>query len=224
MKSTLLFLLLPVFLFAQNVKSSRDTIMNDGEKFIRFSEVIYEDGRRVTEEAPMDSVEIAKVNENEVRRIANEISELSIRGLERKRAGQIIQNKARKVKDVSGVDVLDSIGFALFEKISDIDWQLVGIDTAPVEVDLNRGPNNFRLNIRGQNFKVVVYNEYWLQIVDLYGKNNDLDLFLWNGAYVSPDYRVIMQAKGKKSERATREVSAPPTKTKKKQTTISKRN
>lgn len=224
MKSTLLFILLPIFLFAQNVKSSRDTIMNDGEKFIRFSEVIYKDGRRVTEEAPMDSVEIAKVNENEVRRIANEISEPSIRAMERKRAGQIIQNKAKKVKDVSGVDVLDSIGFALFEKISDIDWQLVGIDTAAVEVDLNRGPNNFRLNIRGQNFKVVVYNEYWLQITDLYGKNNDLDLFLWNGAYVSPDYRVVMQAKGKKSERATREVSAPPTKTKKRNTTISKRN
>lgn len=224
MKSTLLFLLLPVLLFAQNVKSSRDTIMNDGEKFIRFSEVIYEDGRRVTEEALMDSVEIAKVNENEVRRIANEISELSIRVLERRRAGQVIQNKAKKVKEVSGADVLDSIGFSLFEKIKDIDWQLIGIDTAPVEVDLNRGPNNFRINIKGQNFKVIVYNEYWLQIADLYGKNNDLDLFLWNGAYISPDYRVVLQAKGKKSERTTREVSAPSTKTKKKQTTISKRN
>lgn len=225
MKQVVFFLLLVTQFVGYSQKVTFDTsyISSNNGKFVRYSEVRYEDGRVVTEQAPMDSTEISRVYERDILTLAAQVSEKNIQALERKQASALIHAKSKKIKEVSGADILDSVGYPIFQKLQTVEWKMTGIDTNAIDVDLKRNAANFVISIKGKNFKTTIYNESWIQIQDLYGKGVDCDLFLWRGVYMSADMRLALVAKSLKGEKATKAVLKAPSSTKTKTGTVSRR-
>lgn len=201
MKNIIFFLFFTASAFGQNVTFDTSYIVPMGEKFLRHSEVIYEDGRKVVEDAPMDSLEVARVYTNDVYNIANQVSDAAIKGMDRRRALNLIAAKRSKILSVSGADIADSIAIPIMKKISNLEWIATGIDTIPIAVDFKKTSKKNQLVIGGKKFDVLILSEKWIHVIDLYGKGKSEDFFLYGGSYVASNYGIILSVKAIKKDR-----------------------
>ena len=199
MKYTFLLVFLPAIIAAQSVVFSHDTIINDGSRFIRQVQIAYDNGQKTETATSMDSLTLTKTYETGIRQAANQVSESNILSMGRRQAAGNFRAESARISNLSGANILDSIGFGVFEKLKNLEWVLSGIDTIPLRVEIGRNQTDFYITIKKSAFRVFFYADNWIQIPDLYGKGIDQDLFLWRGAFVSPDYRIILSATGIKS-------------------------
>ena len=195
MKYTFFLFLFPVLLAGQSVVSSKDTLVRDGERFSLKTETVYDNGRTSTTSTSMDTMDVYKNYVNAIYTLSNQVSDAAVAALNRKFAEKNMLSQSEKIKDMCAVSVIDSIEQSVYEKIKPLSWQISGLDTSAVPAVIGKNGIGFYLEIKNSKFKIHLFNERWIQLVDLYGKGVNLDLFLWRGAFVSPDYRIILSAK-----------------------------
>lgn len=195
MKYTFFLFLFPVLLVGQSVVSSKDTLIRDGERFSLKTETVYDNGRTSTTSTSMDTLDVYKNYVNAIYSLSNQVSDAAVAALNRRFAESNMLSQSDKIVEMCGVNVIDSIETSVYNKIKPLTWKLTGVDTAAVPVQIEKDGIGFYMQIKSAKFKVHLFNERWIQLVDLYGKGVNLDLFLWRGAFVSPDYRIILSAK-----------------------------
>lgn len=200
MKNIIILLLLPILCQAQRIDTAY--VIHVDDRFILHSEISYEDGRKVVEDTPMDSVKLALTFARDVYSVASKVSTAAITVLERR---DVVANsiaKRDKIKLITGADILDMIGAQVMKIMEPLSWEM-RVDTTiyPASFSLTNGKPTVTVN--GNTLDIYCYNESWFRVLNFYGNGRDEDFFLFRGVYVNLGYNIIFAAINKiKQEKA----------------------
>lgn len=212
MKKTLILLLLPALLRAQDIVSDTTYVVPvQGGGFNQVKETTYETGRQVTTLIPYDTVQIISLYIGLAQSKANDVASAAVAAIARQRAVKQIRDYDQGVTAIAGFSSADSIARQIFAKHlagKTLEWDSAGV-VIPAEVN-PRPAGGYNLRINGVNNRLNLFDRRWLRVRNYPAQGTDTDLWLYRGEYTSFDGTYTLRTTDGSNIRAAQPAATQP--------------